>query len=140
MVAQPEHKIMTPELTTLALAGLLHAIYFAAYSIRANLDVGTRYSMSARDTDPPRPLSPLGGRLQRALTNQFESLILFTAAVVTLTLSDQSTPFTATCAWAFVIARTLFLPAYAFGLTPWRSIIWFIGFLATISLFIAALF
>ncbi|WGH80096.1 MAPEG family protein [Jannaschia ovalis] len=130
---------MTPELTALALALLLQALQFGAYSIRANLDVGPGYAMSARDRDPSRPLSVLGGRLQRALSNHFEGLILFTAAVALVTLSGQATPFTAAMAWTYLAARVLYVPAYALGLRPWRSLIWFVGFLATLLMVISTL-
>ena len=43
---------MPPELTALALAGLLQALQFCAYSIRVNMDIGIGYSMSARDCAP----------------------------------------------------------------------------------------
>jgi len=125
---------MTPELTALALAGLLQALQFCAYSVRANMDVGLGYSMSARDRAPSRPLSDQAGRLQRALNNHFEGLILFTLAVVVVTFSDQSTPFTAACAYAYLIARVAYVPAYYFGLRPWRSLIWMLGFAATIAM------
>lgn len=130
---------MTPELTVLALALLLQAAQFAAYSVRANLDVGPGYAMSARDRDPSRPLSALGGRLQRSLTNHFEALILFTAAVVVVSLSEQNSAFTAVCAWIYLGARVIYVPAYAFGWRPWRSLFWFSGFLATLAIVVAAL-
>ncbi|MEL6586382.1 MAG: MAPEG family protein [Pseudomonadota bacterium] len=130
---------MTPELTVLALAIVLQALQFVAYSIRANLDVGPGYAMSARDRDPSRPLSDMGGRLQRALANHFEALILFTASVVLVTLSDQSTQLTALCAWVYLGARIVYVPAYAFGWRPWRSVIWMVGFLATVTMVITTL-
>jgi len=130
---------MTPELTVLALALLLQACQFVAYSIRANLDVGPGYAMSARDRDPSRPLSDLGGRLQRALTNHFEGLILFTAAVTLVTLSGQSTGFTAACAWVYLAARVVYVPAYALDWRPWRSLVWMTGFLATVLMVISTL-
>ena len=84
-------------------------------------------------------MSPLTGRLQRAMNNHFEGLILFTLAVVVVTLGDQSTPVTQTCAWAYLAARILYIPAYAFGWRPWRSAIWFVGFTATLVMMLAAL-
>lgn len=36
-------------------------------------------------------------------------------------------------------ARILFVPAYAFGWQPWRSLIWSVGFLATTVMLVAAL-
>jgi len=130
---------MPPELTVLALATLLQAVQFMAYSVRANLDVGPGYAMSARDRDPSRPLSILGGRLLRALNNHFEGLVLFTIAVVVVTLSDTGTAFTAACAWAYLVARVLYVPAYAFNLSPWRSLVWMVGFFATMAMVVSAL-
>jgi uncharacterized MAPEG superfamily protein len=130
---------MTPELTALTLAGLLQALQFAAFAIPANRDLGTGYTSSPRDRPPSRNLALTTGRLQRALNNHFEGLILFTLGVVVVTLSNQSTGFTAACAWLYLGARILYVPAYAFGLVPWRSAIWAVGFLATVGLLVAAL-
>ncbi|PJF07887.1 MAPEG family protein [Pseudorhodobacter sp. MZDSW-24AT] len=130
---------MTPELTVLALAGLLQALQFVSFAIPANKELGTGYTSSARDKPPSRPLSLRTARLQRALNNHFEGLILFTLAVVVVTLGDQSTPVTQTAAWVFLAARVLYIPAYAYGLRPWRSAIWAVGFFATVTMIAAAL-
>jgi uncharacterized MAPEG superfamily protein len=132
---------MTPELTALALAGLLQAVQFVLMAVPANLEVGSRRTAGPRDKDDlMRDLSPRTGRLVRALNNHFEGLILFTLAVVVVTLSNQSTAFTAACAWAYLIARILYVPAYAFGWNPGRSIIWGAGFFATVAMIMASLF
>ena len=131
---------MTPELTALALAGLLQALQFAAFAIPANLELGTGYTSSARDRPPSRQLSTVTGRLQRAMNNHFEGLILFTLAVTVVTLGNQSTALTQYAAWTYLAARVLYIPAYAFGWRPWRSAIWGIGFLATLTMILAALF
>ncbi len=130
---------MTTELTALALAGLLQALQFTSFAIPANKELGTGYTSSPRDRPPSREMSTVTGRLQRALNNHFEGLILFTLAVVVVTLSNQSTALTQTCAWTYLSARVLYIPAYALGLVPWRSVIWFVGFLATITMIVAAL-
>ncbi len=135
---------MTPELTVLTLAALLQVVQFALMSIPANLELGTSKTLSPRDPerlggDIQSLVSPRTGRLIRAMNNHFEALILFTIAVLVITLSDQSTPLTQTCAWVYLAARVAYVPAYAFGLTPWRSLIWFTGFLATCTMLIAAL-
>ena len=129
--------MMTAELTVLALAGLLQAVQYAAFSITANLQVGPRVAMGPRD-DPPR-LTGTAGRLQRALNNHFEGLILFTLAVVVVTLGGQSGSVTATCAWIYLLARIAYVPAYVFGWVPWRSAIWAVGFAATTVMILAAL-
>jgi uncharacterized MAPEG superfamily protein len=135
---------MTPELTALALAGLLQGVQYVLMAVPANLELGTAKTLSPRDADRlGKPLieqvSPVTGRLFRALDNHFEGLILFTLAVVVVTLSKQSTPFTAACAWAYLAARVLYIPAYAFSWTPWRSLIWMVGFTATMAMIVAAL-
>ena len=77
------------------------------------------------------------GRLVRALANHFEALILFTLAVVVLTLADKATGFSAICAWVYLAARVAYVPAYYFGLVPWRSLIWMIGFSATMLMLLS---
>jgi uncharacterized MAPEG superfamily protein len=128
---------MTPELTALTLAALLQVAQFAAFSVAANLQIGPKTALGPRDT--PVHLTGTAGRLQRALTNHFEGLILFTIACLVVTLSQQSTPLTAACAWTYLAARVLYVPAYAFGLVPWRSVIWMVGFAATVAMLGASL-
>ena len=130
---------MTPELTALALAGLLQVVQYALFALPANLELGTGYTSGPRDRPPSRQLSIRTARLQRALDNHFEGLVLFTLAVAVTTLSGQSTALTAACGWVYLAARILYVPAYAFGWRPWRSAIWFVGFLATLTMLVAAL-
>lgn len=130
---------MTPELTALALAGLVQMVQFVLFAVPANIELGTRYTSSPRDKAPSKPLSVMTGRLQRAMNNHFEGLILFTLAVTVVTLGNQSTPLTQSCAWAYLAARVLYVPAYALGLAPWRSAIWAVGWFATLAMLLAAL-
>lgn len=130
---------MTPELTALALAGLLQMGQMVLFATPANVELGTRYTSGPRDTPPPKPLSLLTARLQRAMNNHFEGLILFTLAVTVVTLDQQSTPTTQYAAWTYLAARALYIPAYALGLSPWRSAIWSVGFFATLTMIVAAL-
>jgi uncharacterized MAPEG superfamily protein len=130
---------MTPELTALALAGLLQAIQFVLFATPANAELGTGYTSSPRDHPPSRQMSTRTGRLQRALNNHFEALILFTLAVVVVTMGGQSTAVTQYAAWTYLGARVLYIPAYVFGWRPWRSAIWSVGFFATLVMIVAAL-
>ena len=129
---------MTPELLVLALALLLQVVQYALLSVTANLQLGTRYTTSPRDEH--RPLTGIPARLERALKNHFEGLALFTPVVLVVTLADQSSAITTACAWIYLAARTLYIPAYAYGWVPGRSIIWGVGFFATIFMLFAALF
>ncbi|MGJ8618655.1 MAG: MAPEG family protein [Sulfitobacter sp.] len=130
---------MTPELTALTLAALLQVVQFFLYAIPANREIGPGYTMSARDRDPSRPLSERTARLGRAFDNHFEGLLLFTIAVGVIQMSEQNSGFTALCAWTYLIARIAYVPAYALGLRPHRSLIWSVSFLATLLMLIAAL-
>ena len=130
---------MTPELTALALAGLLQVALFTLYAIPANLELTPAYTSGPRDAPPKTPMSVKTARLQRALNNGFEALILFTLAVVVVTLGQQSSQLTQTCGWVFLAARALYIPAYWFGWAPWRSVIWGAGFFATLIMIMAAL-
>ena len=128
---------MTPELTALTLAALLQVAQFVTFSIAANLQVGPTKAMSPRDGGIE--LTGTAGRVQRAMNNHFEGLIMFTIACVVISLSGQSTGFTAACAWVYLGARALYVPAYVFGWVPWRSLIWMAGFGATVAMLLAGL-
>lgn len=123
---------MSSELIVLGLTVLLQTGQLGLYSILANKQVGVRYSTGPRDE--PRVLKGAAGRLQRCINNQFESLILFTAAVVIVSLSDRATSYTATWAWIYLGARVLYLPAYLFAWTYWRSAIWGVGLLSILAM------
>lgn len=135
---------MTPELTALSLAALLQVVQLALMAIPANRELGRKATMGPRDPVPGQPpmlqqLSPVTGRLHRAMSNHFEALILFTIAVVVVTLSDGSTPLTRACGWSYLAARIAYVPAYAVGRGPWRSLSWGIALLATILMLGSAL-
>ena len=130
---------MTPELTALTLAALLQVVQYVLYAVPANLELGPGYTMSARDREPSKQMSDRTARLGRAMDNHFEGLILFTIACVVITLAGNSSWFTTACAFTYLGARILYIPAYALGLRPWRSYIWALGFFATLLMLLAAL-
>ena len=135
---------MTTELTVLALAGLLQALQFVLMAVPVNLEVGTSKTLSPRDSKRlggplQDQVSVRTGRLIRAMNNHFEALAFFTIAVVVVSLSGQSSGFTALCAWTYLLARVLYIPAYVYGWVPWRSVIWAVGFSASVFMMVAAL-
>lgn len=128
---------MTPELTALALAGLLQVVQFVLMAVPANLQLGPRRTGGPRDK--PLEVTGTAGRLKRAMDNHFEGLILFTIAVVVVTLGEQSTGYTQTCAWVYLGARVLYVPAYVVAISYLRSLVWAVGFGATVAMLAAAL-
>ncbi|MEO3413350.1 MAPEG family protein [Roseovarius sp. CAU 1744] len=128
---------MTPELTALTLAALLQVAQICLYSVVGRAEVGAKTALKPRDE--PVELTGRAGRIHRAMNNHFEGLILFGIACVVIAVSEQSTGFTAGCAFLYLGARVLYIPAYVFGWVPWRSLIWAVGFLSTVLMLLAAL-
>ncbi len=128
---------MTIELTILTLAALWQVVHFVLFSVAAQRQVGWKYAASPRDE--PRELTGMAGRLKRAKVNHFEALILFAIAVLITVYADKGDATSALCALTFLGARVLYLPAYAFGLAPWRSLIWLVGLGATVTMLVQAL-
>ncbi|MEL7164008.1 MAG: MAPEG family protein [Pseudomonadota bacterium] len=135
---------MNSELNVLALAALLQTAHFVVVATGTHIELPAGKPLGPRDPDKLgghlRDLvSRRTGRIIRAWENHFESLALYTIATVVVTLADASTPFTAACAWAYLTARVLYIPAYILGLVPWRSLIWTVGFAAPALILIATL-
>jgi uncharacterized MAPEG superfamily protein len=128
---------MPIELKILGYAALLQVIQFFVMAVPVNLQLGVKYTGGSRDE--PQQATGMAGRLKRALENHFEGLILFTIAVLVVVLGESSSDMTEKCAWAYLWARILYVPAYASGIYLLRSLIWSVGFAATALMLIAAL-
>lgn len=98
---------------------------------------GAKWLLGSRE-NPPDYSRGLAGRLDRARSNGFEALIMFTPVVMLAVLSGQSSAFTAWAAWVFVAARVVYIGCYAADLVPWRSVVWFVGLFALLAMIAAA--
>ncbi|SLN61264.1 MAPEG family protein [Aquimixticola soesokkakensis] len=130
---------MTPELTILALAGLMHIAQFGVASYMANVDLGPGYTTSPRDRAPSREMRKTTARMLRAYDNHTAMFGLFAAGCLLVSLTGQSSGWTTALAALYLIARLAYIPAYAFGWQPWRSYIWLAALAACALLFLAAL-
>ena len=128
---------MAAETAALGLAALLQAVQIGLAGAAMNREVGAAWNAGPRDDQPQ--FSALTGRLRRAVANHFEALALFTIAVLLVVQTGAASGLTAGCAWLYLAARVLYVPAYAFGWTPWRSLIWVVGFVATLAMILTAL-
>ncbi|MGR3378128.1 MAPEG family protein [Salipiger abyssi] len=130
---------MTPELAALAATVLVHlaAMMWSQRSLEA--DVGREGNTGPRDGIEDR-LSDRTKRMRRALANHVENTGLFIIAVVLVEFTESSGVLTALFAWIYVAARALYLPAYAFGWVPWRSVIWLVGFVSTLAMILLSVF
>jgi uncharacterized MAPEG superfamily protein len=129
---------MPVEVQVLGYAGLLQFVQFVLMAVPVNLQLGVAYTGGNRDEQ--KQATGVPGRLKRALDNHFEGLIMFTIAVLVVVLGNASTPLTQVCAWVYLWARVLYVPAYASGVFLVRSLIWGVGFIATAIMLVAALF
>jgi uncharacterized MAPEG superfamily protein len=129
---------MPIEIKVLGFAALLQFVQFVLMAVPVNIQLGPRYTGGNRDEE--QRAVGVAGRFKRALDNHFEGLILFTIAVVVVVLGNASSSTTEACAWVYLVARVLYVPAYASGVFLVRSLIWSVGFGATLVMLWVALF
>ena len=127
---------MPVELQVLAYAALLQYVQIGLFTVPANVQLGPRYTAGPRDEE--RKVTGVTARLSRAVDNHYEGLALFTIAVLVAVLGNVTSELTANCAWAYLVARILYVPAYASGVFMVRSVIWAVGFVATLIMLLAA--
>lgn len=127
---------MAVEIQILAYAALLQFVQIILMAVPVNMQLGPKYTAGPRDEE--RKPTGVPGRLKRAVDNHFEGLALFTIAVIVVVLGDATSALTAQCAWAYLIARVLYVPAYVSGIYLLRSLIWAVGFFATLIMLLVA--
>lgn len=117
---------MTTELTILAATLVLAFVQIILFDVVRTAQFGLKWNMGPRDSDP-KEISPLGGRLQRAQANLFETLPLFIGAVLIAHVSGRADFWTAHGALVYFVCRVLYVPLYAFGVTGLRSLVWLVS-------------
>ena len=128
---------MSSELGILGLYGLFIILVIIVQVLAAMGQVGL--GMLAKPRDDMPKLEGVAGRMERALINCVVSMALFAPAVLILVVKDAATASTLLAAQVFLIARIIYVPVYAAG-TPWlRTLIWTVGILATLYLYVAGL-
>ncbi|GIT86762.1 MULTISPECIES: MAPEG family protein [Roseobacter] len=125
------------ELTILALYGLLVILTLILQATGAMTQLGMGYLLGSRDEG--RTVSGIAGRLERALHNSIHAMVLFAPAVLLIVVTDSATNQSLLACQAFLLARLVYLPAYAFGLTGIRSLAWTVGLLSTALLYFLSL-
>ena len=129
--------MFTDELSILALYGLYVAITLVLQATGSMQQLGMGYLLSARDEG--RTASGMAARLERALWNSISAMALFAPAILILAARDGFTANSLLAAQVFLIARVVYVPAYAFGLVGVRTLAWAGGFFATILLYLIAI-
>ena len=117
---------------TLVLALVQVALAAAA---KRGQDGGLKWASGNRDEEPT--YTGLAGRMVRAQANLFETLPVFIGAVLLAHVSARSPVLTAWGAGIFFWARLVYIPVYAAGLVPWRSIVWGVAMVGLILVLVS---
>jgi len=130
---------MSGELLALAVLILLQMAFSLVATAAVGQITGTKWLLGSRG-ETKGYSNTFAGRLDRARSNGFEALILFTPTVFVIWASGHSTSISVNAAWVFVVARVVYLICYGADLVPWRTIVWFVGWTAILVMLGGALF
>jgi|SRR5690349_6861396 len=93
--------------------------------------------LGPRDHSPP--LTVMGGRASRALSNMQEALPVFLALALMNLILGTAAAMAITGGWVFFVARLLYVPAYLSGIPVIRTLIWVAGWVGLVMLLIPLL-
>lgn len=80
-----------------------------------------------RGRDALADRSPVNGRLERAKDNMIEALVIFMPLAILHHLSGPVPDQAMTGALVFLVARVVYIPAYASGILGLRTAVWGVG-------------
>jgi uncharacterized MAPEG superfamily protein len=101
-------------------------------------ETGRAYNVGPRD-EPGPPVGILAGRLKRAEANLFETLPLFTGAILIAHVAGREGALTHWGAWLYLIGRSVYVPLYATGVPGVRTAVWSVAFLGLLLVLVAIL-
>jgi uncharacterized MAPEG superfamily protein len=78
-------------------------------------------------------------RANAAQQNSFEAFAFFAVGVVLAALGGADGDAMEIASWVFVLARVAYVVCYVKDLATWRSLMWLVGWVATIYLYVQAL-
>lgn len=125
---------MTEELKLLAWAvalGLVHAVATGQLLVAQH---GLKYGLSERDEK--RPLTGIGGRVERAFTNYMQTFPFFVAAVLIAHVLGRHSWLTVAGAHLYFWARVAYVPLYAFGGTGVRTLAFVVSIVGIVMVLI----
>ena len=126
---------MTIELSLLAWAvvlGLLHAIATGQFTTAQH---GLGYAMSPRDEG--KPVTGVGGRVERAFNNYLQTFAFFAAAVLVAHAAGVHSWLTVYGAWLYLVSRVVYVALYAAGIPVVRTLAFLASVLGTVMILIA---
>lgn len=128
---------MTLPLWCLLAAALLHVVSKAPLAL-AMAREGRGYD-NHNPRDQQARLTGWGRRAKAVHDNQIESFPLFAAGVVAAMVSAPGSAGVGLAAAAYVIARLVYMALYLADQATLRSVVWTVGYLASVALIAAPL-
>ncbi|WAC48649.1 MAPEG family protein [Asticcacaulis sp. SL142] len=128
---------MTHEVFILVYAvilGLIHLVITAAAARRQEGNL----KWAAGPRDEPVVHTGMAGRLQRSFANFKETFVFFAVIIICLALRGRTNELSQLGATVYLVARILYIPAYAFG-WPFRFAIWGVSMFGIVTCLIALL-
>ena len=113
---------MTGDLWALVAALVLTTTQLTIASVLTLRQLGGEWVAGPRETH--REATGISGRFVRAHRNMLEILPQFVAALFVVHAAQTAGSLAGIGAWTFVVARTLYVPAYAFAPPGVRAICW----------------
>jgi uncharacterized MAPEG superfamily protein len=127
---------LTTELSLLAWAVVLGLVQAIATGQFATAQHGIQYGISPRDD--PKPLTGIGGRVNRAFSNYMQTFPFFAAAVLVAHLAGRHGWLTVVGAQLYFWCRLIYVPLYAAGIPVVRTLA-FVGATVGIVMILIAL-
>ena len=128
---------MASELSILAIYAFVIVLTLVVQLLLALPQFGLPYLASSRDEG--RVLSGMAGRAERCYNNSVLAMAMFAPAVLALAAMDAFTAKSQLACQVFLVARIAYAPAYWLGI-PWaRTLIWVVGLLMTLWLYLMVL-
>ena len=128
---------MTIELWMLLGSSKLLFALVKLQQLHVDLTLGPKYALSNREE--AKPNTGISGRIDRAILNLRENLLLFAPVVLILAIAKISNGATQNGAILFFVARIIHAVTYVLGITMIRSLAWFAGIVG-IGIMLSALF
>ena len=117
---------MAIELKIAAFGAVLLLVHiFAAVHLKTK-QYGRDWNVGARDQAVP-PLNPVAGRLARAQANFLETFPIAIVALLGVVIAGRTSAWTALGGWIWLVARTIYLPLYGFGVPVVRTVVFVIS-------------
>jgi uncharacterized MAPEG superfamily protein len=124
---------MTTDLRYLTWSVILTLVQVVLTGVLAAREVGGPTLAGNRDNMPA--LTGIAGRAARAHRNILENIVLFAILVLTAQVSGRADGTTAIGAAVFFWARVAYVPAYLFGPTGLRPLIWGVSIVGLLMIF-----